>query len=265
MKSCVLIRGGGDLATGVAVRLYRAGIRILITELPQPLAVRRAVSLSEAVYESEWKVEEVAARRAETFEQALALAAAGTVPVLVDPELVQVAGRTFHAIVDARLTKRPPEGGMPAALLLIGLGPGFTAGQDCHAVVETRRGPTVGRVYWSGAAQADTSMPEGDPQRVLRSPIEGVITARTEIGQHVETGQLVATVGGAAVISPFPGVVRGLIRPGLAVPAGLKIGDVDPRNTRELCFQVSDKALAVGGGVLEVLLSRADLRNRLWN
>lgn len=261
----MLLRGGGDLATGVALRLHRAGLRILITELPKPLAVRRAVAFCEAVYEGEWTVEGVTARRAGTTAEALRALASGVIPVLVAPDLLHHPSLDIAAVVDARLIKHPPDTALATAPLVVGLGPGFTAGLDCHAVVETQRGGTLGRVYWSGSAIADTSTPEGDPRRVLRAPASGVVTAHAAIGDTVAADQIVADVGGVHVTSPLAGVLRGLIRPGLWVTAGLKLGDVDPRGRRDLCFLASDKSLAIGGGVLEAILTRPDVRARIWS
>lgn len=268
MSNLVLIRGGGDLASGVALRLRHAGFDVIITELPQPLAVRRAVAFSEAVYENVWTVEDVTARRVETRAKVEACLERGEIPVLVDPHLEQFAafGLQLAALVDARLLKQPalplpafasvlPSDSSSASLpLVIGLGPGFVAGENCHAVIETQRGHTLGRVYWQGAASPDSGLPEGDPRRVLRAPAAGVLTSPVQIGDHLEAGQVIAEVNGTPILAPFAGVLRGLIRPGLRVPQGLKIGDLDPRDRREYCFLVSDKALAIGGGVLEALL-----------
>jgi xanthine dehydrogenase accessory factor len=255
----IIIRGGGDLATGVAIRLHHAGFPIIITELAQPLAVRRAVSFSEAIYEGKWDVESVSAQRAETFRQAFGLAQAGCVAVLIAPDLdttlsAEVDHFEISAIVDARLLKKTIPANLPK-IFTIGLGPGFIAGVNCHAVVETQRGHTLGRVFWQGSALADTGQPEGDPRRVLRAPVDGVVTGLVEIGEHVIEGQEIARVGNIPVISPLNGVVRGLIRSGLYVYSGLKLGDIDPRDIRDYCFTVSDKALAVGGGVLEAILA----------
>lgn len=249
----ILIRGGGDIATGVALRLHRAGYRVFITELPQPLAVRRAVSFSEAVYVRHWTVEDVTARLADSITQALDFSSKGFIPVLVAPEIDTIA-LPYSVLVDARLTKSPAHYSISDQLLVIGLGPGFAVGMNCHAVIETNRGHTLGRVHWMGSAQEDTAIPEGDPRRVLRAPTNGVTSAYVEIGHHVEEGQLFATVSDAQVFSPITGIVRGMIRPGIFIPKGLKIGDIDPRDDPRLCSLVSDKALAVGGGVLEAIL-----------
>ena len=273
----VLVRGGGDLATGVALRLHRAGISVVITELPQPLAVRRPVSFGEAVYEGIHTVEGITARRAER-DQIASLLEAGEIPVLVDPNAdILLAslrdgfasqGGAFHfpVVIDGRLLKASPQP-LPIDIPLhIGLGPGFHAGVNCHAAIETRRSHTLGRVYWDGATQPDSGQPEGDPRRVLRAPVEGVLAAKANIGEHVEEGQVVAAIGeGYSVLSPLPGVLRGLIREGIHVTKGLKIGDVDPRDDASACYLVSDKALAIGGGVLEAILTRVEIREKIFH
>jgi xanthine dehydrogenase accessory factor len=266
----VLIRGGGDLATGVALRLYRAGIRVVITELAQPLAVRRAVSFSEAVYEGQHTVEGVMGRLIEAA-QLPAWRAAGSdeIPVLIDPEAGILSSFLFPVVVDARLTKQPPAPLPVQVPLHIGLGPGFTAGHDCHAVIETRRSHSLGRVYWTGTTQPDSGEPEGDPRRVLRAPASGPLKGRKKIGQHCEAGEVIASivVDGKTPVhvnSPFGGVLRGLIRDGLHVPEGMKIGDVDARDDASACFLVSDKSLAIGGAVLEAVLSRQEIREQLY-
>jgi len=262
--SLVLLRGGGDLATGIALRLIRSGLPIVIAELPEPLAVRRTVAFAEAIDEGTWTVEGVTATRVASPAQALDLARAGGLPILAAPTLDVWPPRAFEVAVDARLTKQPPGTDCRVAPLVVGVGPGFQAGRDCHAVVETRRGHTLGRVIWSGAAIPDTGLPDGNPARVLRAPADGVVVAAMQIAERTEAGQLVATVGAVPVRSPFAGVLRGLIRPGRTVSSGVKIGDVDPRGIVDYCYTVSDRALAVGGGVLEALLARPDVRARLW-
>lgn len=271
-NNLVLLRGGGDLATGVALRLHRVGIRLFITELAQPLAVRRTVSFAEAVYEGSWEVEGVKARLVEADQLSAALEA-DEIPVLIDPEanlllssLREPQGIAFHfpVVVDARLTKQPPAPLPRPVPLHIGLGPGFTAGRDCQAVIETRRSHTLGRVIWNGTTQPDSGEPEGDPRRVLRAPADGVLQGVKRIGEHVEAGEVVAMVNEKySVISLLSGVLRGLARDGLRVSKGMKIGDVDPRDDPAYCYLVSDKALAIGGGVLEAALSRREIREQL--
>ena len=283
MPALILIRGGGDLASGVALRLYRAGLKVLISELPQPLAVRRAVSFAEAVYAGQVMVEGVTGKLVNR-EQLRAALDAGEIPVLIDPDASILAELSIPVVVDARLTKHPPTPLQVDVPLRIGIGPGFHAGRDCHAVVETRRGHTLGRVYWEGTTSPDSGQPDGDPRRVLRAPADGQIVGYAQIGDHVQENQVIAKILGlgsgnresdqvqpalesnlGTVRSPFKGVLRGLIHPGLQVTAGLKIGDVDPRDDREACFLVSDKALAIGGGVLEAILSKDKIRKKLWD
>lgn len=265
----VFIRGGGDLASGVALRLHRAGIRVLIAELPQPLAVRRAVSFSEAVYEGAHSVEGVKAKRI-GLDQAPAWNDPEVIPVIVDPEASILLKCRLPVVIDARLLKQPPAP-LPAPVLLhIGLGPGFTAGRDCDAVIETRRSHTLGRVYWSGSTQLDSGEPEGDPRRVLRTPHDGIITTVADIGDHVRENQPVAEVHAqpgdlhTILTAPFAGVVRGLMRDGSHVVKGMKIGDVDARDDASACFLVSDKSFSIGGGALEAILTRREIRKLVF-
>lgn len=268
----IVVRGGGDLASGVALRLHRCGLRLLITELPQPLVVRRKVAFAEAVFTGEIEVEGAAARHVPDIEAARR-AFGEFVPVLVDPELqsLQELNRLGHpaVVVDARMTKNPPLEMPPLAALVIGLGPGFVPGKNCHVAIETNRGHNMGRVLWDASPEPDTGVPESvigrGAERVLRSPADGLLAVRVEIGDHVEAGEVVADVDGQPVRAAFDGVVRGLVHAGSSVTRGLKIGDIDPRDDRKDCFTVSDKSLAVGGAVLEAILSREDLRSRLWD
>jgi len=263
----VLIRGGGDLATGAAARLHRAGFAVVVTELRQPLVLRRTVALAEAAYLGEASVEDLTGRRVGSPAQALEQAQSGVIPVLIDPECDSCEELRPVALVDARMRKKPNELGLGAAGLVVGLGPGFVAGEDSHAVVETKRGHRLGRVLWDGSAEADTRIPEAigghAARRVLRAPVDGAVETQHDIGALLTEGQVVALVGGVEVRAPFDGILRGLIHPGLSVPAGTKIGDVDPRGDVSYCLEISDKALAIGGGVVEALLTRRDIRRRL--
>ncbi|MBN2044167.1 MAG: EF2563 family selenium-dependent molybdenum hydroxylase system protein [Anaerolineales bacterium] len=264
----VLIRGGGDLASGVAVRVHRSGFVVLVTELAHPLVVRREVSFAEAVFSQEVHVEEITGRLAAGIREVPSIHQNGEVAVLVDRELASLAEYSPLVVVDARMRKRPPETGLELAPLVIGLGPGFTAGVDCHAVVETVRGHTLGRVMWEGGAIADTGVPEGvlgkHGERVLRAPADGRIVAHRQIGDLVSKGDLIASVNEAELRAPFDGALRGLLHEGIEVRAGMKIGDLDPRGDPKYAFMVSDKALAIGGGVLEAILSRDSIRSRIF-
>jgi len=267
-----LIRGGGDLASGVAIRLHRAGVRVVVGELPQPLAVRRLVCFSEAVYAGECSVEGVIARRVNDptdMLRILQILSKGQIAVLVDPDGLSVKHLHPHVVIDARMIKqRVPLIETPVKLI-VGLGPGFSAGENCHAAIETNRGHMLGRVIWDGPPEPDTGQPDvvanRRSERVLRAPADGELLAHAEICDHLEAGQLVAEVGGQPIHAPFKGVLRGLLRSGVQVNRGLKIGDVDPRDEARYCTLVSDKSLAIAGGVMEAILSRPELRKHLWD
>jgi len=257
-----IIRGGGDLGTGVAYRLHRAGFPLIVLELAHPLVVRRSVALASAVLEGEVIIEELHGRLVETAEDAEQLTYEGGLPVLIAPDLTQVIqrlSRPIYAIVDARLAKRNIDTDIKQAPLVIGLGPGFTAGLDCHAVVETKRGHTLGRVMWDGPALPNTGTPGviagKGAERVLRAAADGHVVWEHNIGIAVKQNQRIGSVAGVPVLAPFDGVIRGLIAQGTQVNIGMKIGDVDARADISACFTISDKALSIGGGVLEALLS----------
>ena len=255
-----LIKGGGDLGTGVAHRLHRAGMRVVVTELAQPLVIRRPVAFASAVYEGTITVEGVVARRL-PLDRAEIEAAwdRGEVPVLVDPEGLAVKVLRPNVVVDAILAKRNTGTRITDTPAVIALGPGFTAGVDCHAVIETERGHYLGRVIWDGPARPDTGVPGvvggQSARRVLRAPADGVFRGERRIGDLVREGETVAAVAGVPLVAPFDGVLRGLLRDGVAVRQGMKVGDVDPRGVPDYCFTISDKARAVGGAVLEAILT----------
>ena len=253
----VVIRGGGDLATGAALRLVRSGMAVVVCEIPCPTSIRRTVCFSEAVRTGEAVVEGVAARRA-VWEEVPALVKAGIVPVLVDPEAACVGSLRPAAVVDAILAKQNLGTGSGMAPAVVAVGPGFTAGVDCHAVVETMRGHYLGRVYYQGPALPNTAVPGliggYAGERVLRAPAAGIFQGRREIGSRVSAGDIVGCVGDAPMVCTISGVLRGLLADGVPVVQGMKAGDVDPRCEPDHCQLVSDKALAVGGGVLEAIL-----------
>jgi len=264
----VLIRGGGDLASGVAVRLHHSGFEVMITELPKPLVVRRTVSFAEAVIDGNKEVEGISAILIQNPDDVREVVRAGNIPVLVDPDLASLKEVRPDVVVDARMRKKPPSEGKELATLVVGLGPGFIAGENCHAVIETNRGHNLGRVIWVGPPQEDTGIP-GEvhgfaSERVLRSPEDGKLVTGAKIGDQVKDGTVIALVGSQAVMAPFDGVLRGLIKPGSQVTKGMKIGDVDPRDDPTICSLVSDKSRAIGGGVLEAILACPDLRSGLW-
>ncbi len=268
MPAIVLIRGGGDLASGAALRLHRAGLRVVITEIAQPLVVRRRVAFAEAIYQGHATVEGVIAQRVRNPIDVYAVLAEKRIPVLVDPKAESRHILQPVVLVDGRMTKHPPELGLGAAGFVIGLGPGFIANKNCHAVIETQRGHNLGRVIWQGAAQPDSGIPESvadrNTDRVLRAPCDGLLQAHAEIGDVLEAGQTVADVSGQVVAASFKGLLRGLIHPGVWVWRGLKIGDVDPRQDPTYATLVSDKSMAIAGGVMEAILGRPALRRLLW-
>jgi len=254
----VVIRGAGDIASGIALRLRRAGIRAVMTDLERPTAIRRTAAFSEAVVHGSAVVEGVAARRAEGPAQALELLERGVVPVLADPEGACIPILKPDAVVDAILAKRNLGTRITDAPVVVGVGPGFTAGRDCHAVVETMRGHYLGRVLYEGSAQPNTGVPGliggFAGERVLRAPADGVFRQLLDIGVQVKAGDTAAEVAGVPMICTLDGVLRGILPEGTPVRKGMKAGDIDPRCKAEHCYCASDKALAVGGGVLEAVL-----------
>jgi xanthine dehydrogenase accessory factor len=250
----VVVRGAGDLATGSAWRLKRAGFGVVMCELGHPLTVRRSVAFSTAVREGSVTVEGIRAVRV-TVAEAAALAHTDVVPVVVSPGLPPLRA---DVVVDARVAKRAGDTTVSDAALVVALGPGFEAGRDCHAVVETMRGPRLGRVFWHGHAAPNTGSPGviggRGAERVLRASAAGQVRWRAAIGDVVTADAVLGSVGDVPVRAPFSGLVRGLVADGTTVPKGLKIGDVDPRAGTDW-REISDKALAVAGGVLEAVLT----------
>lgn len=256
-----LLRGGGDLATGVALRLHRAGFPVAVCELDRPLVVRRTVAVASALLDPDGRatVEGMTAQRVAGIDEVHPVAAAGTVPVLVSPALPPPDRLARSVVVDARLLKHNPDTSLDDAPLVVALGPGYTAGVDCHAVVETLRGPDLGRVVHDGRAAADTGTPGTvggrSAERVLRAPADGVASWERGIGDRVAAGEVLGRVGDAPVTATIDGTIRGLVADGTALVAGTKVGDVDPRGDEVAVDRVSDKALAVGGGVLEAVMA----------
>ena len=261
-RVCV-IRGGGDLATGVAWTLRQDAWPVVVLELPEPLTVRRTVAMSTAVTEDRITVQGMKGVLVDSPERALATATGGVVAVLVAPDLKQLGSLRPAVVVDARLAKRNIDTRIDDANLVIGLGPGFRPRFDCHAVIETMRGPDLGQVITSGQAQPDTGTPAElggrSTDRVVRAPAAGRVDWRVKIADVVAEGDLLGEVGGVPVWAPFNGVVRGAIRNGMMAWAGLKIGDVDPRGDPSACWRISDKALRVGDGVSKAIEKRRHL------
>lgn len=256
----VVIRGAGDIATGIALRLRRAHIRVVMTDLERPTAIRRTVCFSQAIPDGETTVENMRAQRAQSPAQAAEMLEEGTaIPVLADPQGHCIPVLRPDGVVDAILAKRNLGTCITDAQTVIGVGPGFTAGEDCHAVVETMRGHYLGRVFYQGSAQPNTGIPGliggFSEKRVLRAPADGIFFPLRNIGDRVSEGETAALVDGHPMVCTLTGVLRGILPEGTPVHKGMKAGDIDPRCQIEHCRCASDKALAVGGGVLEALLA----------
>lgn len=254
----IVIKGAGDVATGIAHRLYRANLtRLVMTEIPAPLCVRRTVSFSEAVYRGSMEVEGVEATRIDTLDLLERAWEEKKVPIIVDPQWRVVDTLKPDVVVDAIMAKRNLGTRKEEAPLVIGVGPGFTAPLDVHIVVESNRGHDLGRVIYEGSAEPHTGVPGvvsgHGAERVLRAPVAGMVKHSKEIGEQVAKDELVLSVNGVPVRAPFDGMLRGLIRE-IDVEAGEKVGDVDPRGKKDFCYTISDKARALGGGVLEAVL-----------
>lgn len=295
MRKKVLIRGAGDLASGIALRLHRSGFAVAMTETGVPTTVRRTVAFSPAVYLGSVQVEDVTGTLCHSVEELEKLVTEGKIPVLVDEKARTGLSWKPEVVVDAILAKRNTGTRITDAATVIGVGPGFTAGVDCHCVVESKRGHYLGRCIWEGSAIPNTGVPGliggFGIQRLLRAPADGIFRGAAEIGDQVEAGQVVGFVESGSVwehprenkglsgeevslgvsgqnvsgscqeipmTAQISGVVRGLLQDGVPVTRGMKAGDVDPRCERDHCFTVSDKARAIGGGVLEAILGHEE-------
>jgi xanthine dehydrogenase accessory factor len=258
-----VVRGGGEMASAAARLLFLSGMRVVVLERAQPLAVRRLVSFADAVFAGERCIEGVWGRLVDA--DAAAGAADSGVPVVVDPEGAFLARFRPEVVVDARMAKRRAADRERGTAFLVGLGPGFTAGVEVDAVIETQRGPDLGRVVWSGGAEPDTSLPSPvlgiTEKRVLRAPRTGPFRGHVALGARVAAGDVIGEVEGEPVSTPIAGLLRGLLQDGVPVDAGVKVGDVDPRGSVVDPAAISDKARAVAAGVLEaILLRRRGLR-----
>ena len=261
----VVIKGAGDIATGIALRLWRARLQVVMTEIARPTAIRRTVCFSCAVTEGQARVEDVVAELAQNSQDAMRILQSGRIPVLVDPEGACVRELKPDAVVDAILAKKNLGTLLSDAPVVIGVGPGFTAGVDCHAVIETQRGHTLGRVILQGSALPNTGIPGNIGgymlERILRAPADGIFKQVLEIGATVQAGDVAGYVDGIPVKTEIAGVLRGILPDNTPVYKGMKSGDVDPRCRVEHCYTASDKALAIGGGALEAILHLTPLNS----
>jgi len=257
----ILIRGAGEMASGVAHRLHQSHFKICMVEIPHPLAVRREVSFCEAIYEGEKEVEGVLATLISKPQEITSTWGKGKIPLLIDTDGKKT--RSFlkpEVLIDAIMAKKNLGTQINDAPLVIGLGPGFTTEKDVHIVIETNRGNNLGKVILNGTAEPDTGIP-GEVggytlERLLRTMKQGIFRPHKSIGERVSKGSVVAVVDDFPVIAKISGVVRGLLRDGIEVKKGMKVGDIDPRGKKEFCFTISDKARAIAGGALEAILYR---------
>lgn len=265
MKDLIIVRGGGDLATGTISKLKKCGFPVLILEAAKPSAIRRNVAFCEAVYQGNQTVEDMTCHLAQSAEQAEQFLREGKLTVLVDPKAESIPKLKPLAVVDAILAKKNLGTNRRMAPITVALGPGFTAGEDVDAVVETKRGHNLGRVLWSGSAAPNTGIPGKiggyDKERVIHSPAKGILRNVKHITDTVSKGEVIAVVetetGPVPVKASLDGILRGLIRDGYPVTVGFKMADIDPRRDEyDNCFTISDKARCIAGGVLEAILQR---------
>ncbi|MGQ9699629.1 MAG: selenium-dependent molybdenum cofactor biosynthesis protein YqeB [Candidatus Bipolaricaulaceae bacterium] len=254
--SLVLIRGAGDVGTAVGIILHSLGYQLVYTELPQPTALRWAVAFSEAIYRNEWKVAGILAKRVFSAPEAREIAEQGMVAVIA-PEGGILRELRPEVLIDARMAKHNLGTRIEEAPLVIGLGPGFVARQDCHAVVETLEGPDLGRVLLEGSAASPTHQPclvgEWREERVLRAPRQGPFSPLRTLGERVAAGEVVAWVGEEELKAPIPGVIRGILHPGLTVRPGMKVAEIDPRGDPQIPFQICTRSLRIAEGVVKAL------------
>lgn len=270
MKDLIIVRGGGDLATGTIYKLKKSGFPVLILEIENPSAIRRNVAFSEAVYQGTQTVEDITCYLANSLEQAEEYLQEDKLTMLVDPSGEAIRKLEPMALVDAILAKRNLGTSRDMAPITVALGPGFTAGEDADAVIETKRGHNLGRVIWNGSAAPNTGVPGliggYGKERVMHSPAKGVLRNVKKITDTVTKGDVIALIeteeGNVPVEATLDGILRGLIRDGYPVTKGFKVADIDPRvEEYNNCFTISDKARCIAGGVLEAILQLKRERN----
>lgn len=262
-SSLVIVRGGGDLASGTIAKLYNSGFSVLILEIDNPSAIRRNVAFSESVYQDTQTIEGITCYHALDLTQARTYLKEGKLTLLVDPDANCVEILKPLALIDAILAKKNLGTTLDMAPITIALGPGFYAKKDVDAVIETKRGHNLGRILYEGSAAPNTGIPGNiggyDKERVIHSPADGILKNVCHVTDTVQKGQQIAAIettdGIVPVYATIDGLLRGLIRDGYPVTKGFKIADIDPRLEQyNNCFTISDKARCIAGGVLEALL-----------
>ena len=263
MDNLIIVRGGGDIASGTIYKLFQCGFKVLVLETANPSAIRRNVAFSEAVYNGTQTVENMTCHLAESVEKAISLLEEGRLVMLIDPKGDCIEQLKPMAVVDGILAKKNLGTNRKMAPITVALGPGFTAGEDVDAVIETMRGHSLGRVIYEGKAIANTGIPGMvggyTKERVIHSPAEGILRNVSKITDTVKQGEVIAFIETetekVSVEATIDGLLRGLIRDGYPVTKGFKIADIDPRlNEYENCFTISDKARCIAGGVVEAIL-----------
>lgn len=255
----VIIRGGGDVASGTIQKLYRSGFRVLVLEVQKPTSIRRDVSFSEVVYEKEIEIEGIRAIHVYSLSEIENAWSNKKIPVIIDKEGKYIKKIKPQIVVDAIIAKINTGTTKDMADITIALGPGFIAGKDVDVVIETTRGHNLGRLIFEGEAKKNTGIPGNimgfTKERVIYSPFEGIMKNILDIGAVVEKDEVIAYVGENPIKAKISGLLRGIIRNGSTVAKGFKIADIDPRVSEKLnCYTISDKARSIAGGVLEAVL-----------
>lgn len=254
----VLIKGAGDLATGIAYRLKKSGFDIVMTEIDNPTTVRRTVSFSQAIFDNEIEIEGIKGVKVHNINEIHKEIKKGNIPIIIDKEANIIKKLKPKVVVDAIIAKKNLGTSIDDASIVIGVGPGFEAKKDCHLVIETKRGHYLGRVIEEGSAIPNTGVPGNiggyTKERIIRASSNGKIRPVVKIGDYVKKGEVVAYIDGVEVLAEIDGIVRGMLQKGIEVFKGMKSGDIDPRCEKNHCFTISDKARSIGGGVLEAIM-----------
>ena len=254
----VLIKGAGDLATGIAYRLKKSGFHIVMTEIHKPTTVRRTVAFSQAVFDNEIVIEGIKGVKVNNINEIYEEIREGNIPIIIDEKADIIKELRPDVVVDAIIAKKNLGTSIEDAAIVIGVGPGFEAKVDCHLVVETKRGHYLGKVIEEGSAIPNTGVPGNiggyTKERIIRASSNGKIKPVVEIGDFVKKGDIVAYIDGIEVLAEIDGIVRGMLQEGIEVFKGMKSGDIDPRCEKDHCFTISDKARSIGGGVLEAIM-----------
>lgn len=254
----ILIKGAGDLATGIAYRLKKSGFDIVMTEIDKPTTVRRTVAFSQAVFDNEIVIEGIKGVKVNNINEIYKEINQGNIPIIIDEKAEIIKELRPDVVVDAIIAKKNLGTSIEDAPIVIGVGPGFEAKVDCHLVVETKRGHYLGKVIEEGSAIPNTGVPGNiggyTKERIIRASSNGKIKPVVSIGDFVKKGDIVAYVDGVEVLAQIDGIVRGMLQEGIEVFKGMKSGDIDPRCEKDHCFTISDKARSIGGGVLEAIM-----------